>query len=250
LGLVILLFVFAEAHMESGKFEHRRALKTELLALWTWVKINLSDDVRTKNAALVTELDDLLEDGDDDFSWLQCNSAELLILPLLPEAALDAQLQRKLAQALADGAIPAEQCKVIAGRLLAQGVGIEVKREGMRALLSQLHQYYVNRRFRRDQRANVAGVLKWFAICILALSIVPIAIFAGSGSSYLPDQSALMKSSIFCAGSAWCSASSAHSSVALPLSRAVWRRSATSKFSIHSPHTSFSCVVRPACSEP
>jgi hypothetical protein len=127
-------------------------------------------------------------------------------LPLLPAVALDAQLRRRLDQARSEGALSPERYKDMVERLLGNNVPeLEVKREALRALLTELHQFYVNRRFRREQRAGIAGVLKWFAICILVLAIIPIMAFVGLGRPYisLPDQHQLMQSSLFCVCAAW-----------------------------------------------
>src|SRR3954453_22276530 len=152
--------------MESGKYEHRKALKADLLAFWVWVQTELSNETKTKDASLINELDRLLKDDSDDFSWVQCNRAELLLVPLLPEPAIDAQLRRRLDQALAEGALSADRHKETVARIVDKSAAAtpDVKREGLRALLSELHQFYLNRRFRRDQRAEAARVLKWFAL--------------------------------------------------------------------------------------
>ncbi len=192
--------------MESQKFEHRKALKVDLLAFWTWVRTELSDETKTKDAALINELDRLLKDDSEDFSWVQCNRAELLMLPLLPEPALDAQLRRRLDQALEVGAISADQYEELAARFFNRTPPARAaeKCEGARVLLSKLHQFFLNRRFRRDQRAEAARILKWFALWILVLGLLPITVF--TVVDYVPWQGmakgALVQVPLFCAAAA------------------------------------------------
>ena len=166
--------------MEAEKYEHRKALKSDLLTFWIWLQGQLTEDAKARDALLITELNGLLRDRGEDFSWIEANRAELLMLPLLPEPALDSQMRRRLDQAQREGALSPERYAEMIKRFFDKGApaSLEVKREGYRALLTELHQYFLNRRFRRDQRTETARVLKWFTIWILVLAILPIAAFS------------------------------------------------------------------------
>jgi len=192
--------------MEAEKYEHRKALKSDLSTFWVWLQGQLTEDAKARGALLITELNGLLRDRGEDFSWIEAIRAELLMLPLLPEPALDSQMRRRLDQAQREGTISPERYAEAIKRFFDKDApaSLEVKREGYRALLTELHQYFLNRRFRRDQRSETARVLKWFTIWILVLALLPIVAFSLieplTDGWFTPKY--LMQSLLFCTAAA------------------------------------------------
>jgi hypothetical protein len=191
--------------MESEKGEHRRALRADMVALWSWVEDQLSDEDKSKSAPSISMINSLLREGSDDLSWVQCNSVELLMLPLLPEPALDAQFRRRLNQAHQEGAISPERRDELVKCYLDKTppATAKEKQEGCRTLLTQLHQFFVNRRFRRDQRLEAARLLLWLTGGILLIALVPILVFslAPAGQAATTDvwtKTALIGNLVFC----------------------------------------------------
>ena len=193
----------------EGKDEHRKALKADLQALWAWVKTQLSEEEKSKQVALMTELDALLAVTSDDFKWIEANKAQLLMLSLLPKHALDAQFRHAMENGRQSGMPMGKYHEDLVERLLKTGVTPEpqAKQEGYRAFLSELQQYFLNRRFRRKMRLEMAVTLLWFAGVILFFAALPIAVFAlapqGDATSKVWfERNALVKDPIFCFGAA------------------------------------------------
>jgi len=194
------------------KDEHRRALKADLYALWLWVFTQLSDEDKRKSDASITEIDALFKQGGDDFAWIQCNKVELLMLPLLPESVLDAHFRHALDEARQNGMAQSEHYKEMERRFLKEDPSEkatpkptrDAKQEAYRTLLSELHQYYLNRRFRRDLRLRTAWALLVLAGGILILAAIPVALFAlspesaGGATSDRWTRAELIRDPMFC----------------------------------------------------
>jgi hypothetical protein len=207
---------------EWEKQEHRQALKADLRALWISIESQLTEDERTRAAPLIKDIDGLLKGGGDDFTWVQCNAAELLMLPLLPDPVLDAQFRHSLAEARQNGMPMGDHHSEMIRRFLTSDPSDKTmpkpersaKQEAYRTLLTEVHQYYLNRRFRRDLRLRTAQKLLYFVGVILFLAVLPVLLFAlapgdaatsttaWSGWRCLAEKAALVKDPIFCGGAA------------------------------------------------
>ena len=199
--------------MQADKNEHRKALKANLLALWIYVEGQLDESAKAKAKALIGELDGLLKKGGADFSWVECNKAQLLMVPLLPEAVLEAQFRHLLRDAHVSGMLSTEQHDATIKRLFGEGAKVppDARRESYRTFLGELHQFHLSRRFRRDMRLATAKALLWFAAGIFVLAAITVVLFAMApladaqtqpGKWVWPSQKTLMDDPVFCMGAA------------------------------------------------
>lgn len=166
--------------MRIEKEEHRQGLKIQLLALWMHAEALLTEEDKTKNAALISTINHLLNNTAEDWTWLECNEAELLLLPLLPDAALEAQFRTQLRKALKVRILTADEYKETIARFFGTDAirPRAVMQEAYRTLLSELHQNYISLRFRREQRLETALRLLKLSALILLFATLPVLIFS------------------------------------------------------------------------
>jgi len=176
----------------------------------------LSDENRKKFDTQVKQLNALLLDGGDDLTWVECNTVELLMLPLLPKSVLDAQFRHALEEARQNGMPLTDHHKEMEQRFLKEDPSEKAtpnpchhaKQEAYRTLLTELHQYYLNRRFRRDLRLSMARTLLVLAGGIQVVAVIPVVLFAlapestGEATSASRTKTELIRDPIFCTLSA------------------------------------------------